>query len=409
MRILFLTTQLPYPPISGGVIKSWRLVEHWYNTAQVKVICPLKTSDVDHVKDLRFKLPGLELYCPFHDRPRNPFNLFKSYFLSPTLNAYRNKNSAIQEKVRDWSTECDIIFVDHYEMGQYIPHQCQAKVVLHEHNAEFIMWQRMAEIEKNPLIKLILMIEAFRIKKAELRFAKLSDLILAAPNDLDELKKIGVDAYKCQPTYHLGDDFMLKYSDIQFDQTEEALLFIGTLTWEANIDGLLWFLSKVWPLLLKKLPNLKFYIVGKNPDKRIVKSVSGFPNIILTGFVEDLEPYYQKSRVFVIPLRFGSGIKVKLLNALYRGIPSVTTAIGIEGLQIEKGKHLFSTENPAEHAHAVLTLMQQKGIWENMRDAARNKARYYTYDHLLAKHDEELAKLIFPSGDVEEESTRAAV
>lgn len=394
MRILFLTTQLPYPPVSGGVIKSWRLIKHFSDKHDVVLVCPLKNDDEASLPAFKAALPGVEVFAvPVH-RPRTPLNLLRSYLFSETLNVYRNRDKRLSRKAAETAENADLIFVDHYETGQFVPSATRAKVVLHEHNAEYVMWERLAEIEGSFLKKIILRAEASRIKKTELNYALRADLVLAAPNDISELKKLGVPESKMKETYHLGEDEMLDLPDIEFEETEKSLLFVGTLTWEANVDGLLWFLREVWPALIDKTPDLRFYIVGKNPDERIVKAVSSQPNITLTGFVEDLEPYHKKGRVFVIPLRFGSGIKVKLLNALYRGIPVVTTHIGTEGLTAEHGVHLYSSTDSRAQCEHITELLNDRVKWEAMRDAARKAALKYTWSALLKDHDEALNELL---------------
>ncbi|MGB6037119.1 MAG: glycosyltransferase family 4 protein, partial [Cryomorphaceae bacterium] len=134
--------------------------------------------------------------------------------------------------------------------------------------------------------------------------------------------------------------------------------------------------------------NIHFYIVGKNPDQRLISRAQKYDSVELTGFVEELEPYFKKARAFVIPLRFGSGIKVKLLNAMYRGIPTVTTPIGTEGLEVEYGKDLFCTHSEKEQIESISTLIGSKAIWEDMRDRSRSVAKKYTWKKLLSDHDE---------------------
>ncbi|HKK39207.1 MAG TPA: glycosyltransferase [Cryomorphaceae bacterium] len=393
MKILFLTTQLPYPPVSGGVIKTWNLVKHW-SSNELMLACALKEGEEKHLEEFRKQVPEVDVFAVPFDRKRTPLNLLRSYFTAPSLNVYRNYNKQLSDQIKQWAPRCDLIFVDHYEMGQYVPKSYDKPVILHEHNAEFVMWERLAEIEKNPLKKALIQLEASRIKKAEKMYANDASVVLAAPNDIEELAGIGVDRSKLKPTYHLGEDFLLQRADLEFDQTEKALLFVGTLTWEANIDGLIWFLDKVYPAVLKLHPDIRFYIVGKNPDQRLVSRAKNIDSVELTGFVEDLEPYFKKARAFVIPLRFGSGIKVKLLNAMYRGIPIVTTPIGTEGLDVVSGRDLFCTQSEKEQVAALTKLMESKSAWESLRDHSRAMAKNYTWKKLLRDHDEVINSLI---------------
>jgi len=393
MNILFLTTQLPYPPVSGGVIKTWNLVRHWSKSG-LKLICALKPGEEQHLEEFLAQVPEIEHFMIPFEKKRTPLNLLKSYLSAPTLNVYRNFHPELKQKADEWSQKCDAIFIDHYEMGQYVPKDFKGKVILHQHNAEYVMWERLAEIEKNPIKKALIQLESNRIKKAEKAYSDRSSLVFAAPNDIEELASIGVSRDKMEPTYHLGEDFLLDSRDIQFEETEKCLLFVGTLTWEANIDGLLWFLDQVYPKVLEAHPDLKFYIVGKNPDPRLIAKAEKFPSIELTGFVQELEPYFQKARAFVIPLRFGSGIKVKLLNAMYRGIPVVTTPIGTEGLDVKSGKDLFCTSEIEGQVNGIDTLLTDQSTWTNLRDNSRSIAKNYTWKKLLSDHDKKIESLL---------------
>lgn len=393
MKILFLTTQLPYPPVSGGVIKTWNLVKHW-SSSELMLVCALKEGEEKHLPEFHEKVPDVNLFTIPFDRKRTPLNLLRSYFTAPSLNVFRNYNKQLDEKIKQWAPECDLIFVDHYEMGQYVPKSFKKPVVLHEHNAEFVMWERLAEIEKNPIKKAVIKLEASRIKRTERLYAENASVVFAAPNDIEELAEIGVDRNKLKPTYHLGEDFLLESPNLEFSETENALLFVGTLTWEANIDGLIWFLDEIYPSVVKNHPDIHFYIVGKNPDQRLISRAQKFESVELTGFVEELEPYFKKARAFVIPLRFGSGIKVKLLNAMYRGIPIVTTPIGTEGLEVVSGRDLFCTQSEKEQVEAISTLLESKSIWESLRDNSREIAKNYTWKKLLNDHDEVINSLI---------------
>ncbi|MDA0974208.1 MAG: glycosyltransferase [Bacteroidetes bacterium] len=394
MRILFLTTQLPYPPKSGGLIKSWRLLEHWSRVFEVGLMHPLKQGDKDYLSD--FLSSGISLkehfYIPL-EVDRSGWNLMMSYLGHRTLNVFRNYSRDFRDKVSEVIQSYDVLFLDHYEMGQYIPDDCSIPVIFHEHNAEYMMWSRLAEIEQNPIKRSVIQLEAFRIKKAESAYAERATQIWAAPNDQIELKKLGIEVEKMVTTYHLGEDDMLDAPELKFQETERRILFIGTLTWEANIDGLLWFIENVWPII-EKDRTIHFDIIGKNPDERLLNFAKGKERIHFHGFVEELESFYKRSRVFIVPLRFGSGIKVKLLNAMYRGLPTVTTEIGTEGLDIREGDEIFQTHKAETYAEKVLLLMNDEPVWSSMSKNSRRKARRYSWKELLDEHDKSLEQLM---------------
>jgi len=383
-KTLFLTPTLPFPPHSGGVIKSNKLVDFLSDEYNLSVACLLKNDDNKHVAEFQQKYKLDDFISLELNIPRTAKNFFLSNLQGIPLNLYRNKSSEFKAKIKQVANDYDVIFCDHYVMFQYIPKDYKGKIILHEHNCEYLIWKRYADIEKSIPKKMALLNQAYRIKKYEQEICKKANIILAAPNDIDELVNIGAARNKFYDTYHLGDDTLLSEPNLIFDQTEKVLLYIGTLSWEANIDGLIWFFNDIWKKITEQHADVKLYIVGKNPDVRLQTFAAKDNRIILNGFVENVEPYFQKARAFITPLRFGSGIKVKIINSLYRGIPTVTTAIGTEGLKVKDGEHIFIKDNPTDYADAINTLLTNKEIWEKLSVNSRKIAnQYYTWNYVL--------------------------
>ena len=383
-KILFLTPTLPYPPVSGGVIKSNKVVHFLSERYELTVACLLKNEDTQHRAAFQTTVQLSNFISEELNVPRTAKNLVLSNLQGIPLNLFRNKSAAFKQKVNAVIHQYDVVFCDHYVMFQYIPDNYKGRIVLHEHNCEYLIWKRYAGIEKSLPKKLALLNQASRIKKYERQICRKADVILAAPNDIEELVKIGADKLKFLETYHLGDDSLLEQENLQFQPDNYTLLYIGTLSWEANIDGLLWFYKDIFPLLKKKNPAIKLRIIGRHPDERLIRIAENDKDIILEGFVEELEPYFRDSNVFITPLRFGSGIKVKVVNSLYMGIPCVTTSIGAEGLKTEDGEHMFIKDSPQEFADAINLLLTNKTIWDKISNNAKALARkYYTWDYVL--------------------------
>lgn len=383
-KILFLTPTLPYPPVSGGVLKSNKVVHFLSERYELSIACLLKNEDTQHRAAFQTTVQLNNFISEELNVPRTAKNLVLSNLQGIPLNLFRNKSAAFKQKVNAVIHQYDVVFCDHYVMFQYIPENFKGKIVLHEHNCEYLIWKRYAGIEKSLPKKLALLNQASRIKKYERQICRKADVILAAPNDIEELVKIGADKQKFLETYHLGDDSLLEQENLQFQPDNYTLLYIGTLSWEANIDGLLWFYKDIFPLLKKKNPAIKLRIIGRHPDERLIRIAENDKDIILEGFVEELEPYFRDSNVFITPLRFGSGIKVKVVNSLYMGIPCVTTSIGAEGLKTEDGEHIYIKDSPQEFADAINLLLTNKTIWDKISNNAKALARkYYTWDYVL--------------------------
>jgi glycosyltransferase involved in cell wall biosynthesis len=394
IKILFLTTQLPYPPNSGGTVKSWNYVNHLSKKNELHVGCLLKNDDSKHEKSFQENIQLKSYFSTALEIGRSPLNLLKSYFQSPCLNAFRNYSKKFAEQVIKSAQLVDIIVVDHYEVFQYVPQHFSGKVVMHTHNAEFMLWQRMSELSINPIKKIILKIEANRVKKYEKEIFESSDLIFSTPSDIELYYKQGFNTTKHHVTFHLGNDKLLDLQDLNFNETENAISFMGTLCWEPNIDGLVWFIKEVWPLVKEINPEVIFYIMGKSPDDRIIKAINHDSNIILTGFVKELDTYLKKTRAYIAPLRFGSGMKVKVLEGLYRGVPTVATTVAAEGLEVKNKCDIFINDEPIAFAKSCLELLNNESKWNQFRDNSRKIAQErYTWKDLFHRMDESMKTL----------------
>lgn len=385
-KVLLITTQVPYPPNSGGVIKTWRMVEHFSAHFDLTVFALEKPGEAQGKKELELHLPEIKLESVPHFTPRNVLTLMRSYAQGKTINQLRNYNPIAQKRINELAVDQDVIIVDHFEMFQYVDTRAKSKVIFHEHNAEFVLWERYAAVSTHPLKRLLLSIESKRIKSAELSACLHSDMVWAAPDDIKKLEERHQElGEKFKETYHLGEDELLNLPELSFQPEKRDLLFVGTLSWEANIDGLVHFLHHIFPHVLKEVSNCTFHIVGKKADQRIIEAAKPHgENVHIAGFQEDLEPYFLKCAAIVLPLRFGSGMKVKFLNALYRGIPVVTTEVGTESIQVENNQTTLVAHDDAKFAQDCIRIMTDESLWNRISRNSRKLAweKYQWAPHL---------------------------
>ena len=385
-KLLFISPELPFPPQSGGKVKTMKLIQTLAERYRITFASPLKSEDTRHLSAFEDISPcDGHLHAPV-DVPRNALNLLASYRQGWPLNVRRTLDRGLQQRVAAIARDHDIIVLDHYEVFPYLPRDYDGLVIYHAHNAYFKMWERYASLPGNPAMRLASRLEASRVRRYEAAVANRAGLVFAAPNDARELVAAGVDAEKIRDTYHLGDDSQLVLPELCYEDTSKKLMYVGFLGWEPNVQGLLWFLGEVWPLLQQKHPDLRFDIVGKNPDKRLQAAVAHHPGITLTGYVPDLQTVYRDSRVSVAPLLFGSGMKVKVLDAMARGIPTVTTSVGAEGIEVENGRHLLVEDDPLCMAQRIDQLLDDPGLWQELQTASRELVRErYTWRRLFSE------------------------
>ena len=383
-KLLFISPELPFPAQSGGKVKTLKLVQSLAERYRVTFVSPLKLEDAHYSEEFA-RVSGCvrHVHAPV-DVPRNARNLLYSYAQGWPLNVRRTLDRGLQRQVGALADAHDVVVLDHYEVLPYLPEDYAGLVVYHAHNAYFKIWERYATQPGNPAMRLAAYLEAHRVRRFEAAVAGRADLVFAAPNDSRELVAAGVPADKIQDTYHLGDDTQLALPELRFEDTCEKLMYVGFLGWEPNVQGLLWFIENVWPMLEERHPALCFDIVGKNPGERLQAAVADRPAIRLTGYVADLQTVYRDSRVSVAPLLFGSGMKVKVLDAMARGIPTVTTTVGAEGIEVEDRVQLMIADDPSDMADRIGELLTDRKIWEQLQGASRALIRrQYTWQRLL--------------------------
>ncbi|WP_342618751.1 glycosyltransferase [Rhodoferax sp. GW822-FHT02A01] len=150
-----------------------------------------------------------------------------------------------------------------------------------------------------------------------------------------------------------------------------TVVFTGSMDWTANIDGVQYFLNEVWPLILRRQPNARFVVVGRNPPNMLKALGQSARNVEFTGFVDDVRPYVHAAHAFVIPLLVGGGTRIKAFEAMAMGCPIVSTSLGTEGLGAEPERHFLERDGAQPMADAVLALLEDAALRQRISSEAR--------------------------------------
>lgn len=306
-------------------------------------------------------------------KPRNWKVYVQSMFASLPLSVWRNHSDAFLRLCAELKTQAwDVVYADHWLVWPAARMFSGAKTVLHLHNAEHMLFARAAEKQKMP-VKLALIIEAYRSASYLRRACHEADEVhYLSSADLDEMNKVG-SARKSlvfNPT--------VEVEPRRFGTFGGDILFAGTLTWLPNEEGLGWFVETVAPMLPQ---SLKLNILGGEPTAALrAREQSGRGcEIRWHGRVPSVTPFYEDASVFVAPLLSGSGIKIKILNALSHGLPVVTTSIGIEGFPREWRDCIHVADSPEEFARAVELLTTDRNAWDRASaEAQAYVGRYFS-------------------------------
>lgn len=162
-----------------------------------------------------------------------------------------------------------------------------------------------------------------------------------------------------------------------------TVVFTGVMDWAANIDGIEFFLADVWPLVKARIPQARLVVVGRNPPASLINAASAMPDVNVTGFVDDVRPYVRDAHAFVIPLRVGGGTRIKAFEAMAMGCPVVSTAIGIEGLDIVDEVHYLRADAASDLADALVRVLQDADLRLRLSRAARRLVEEH-FGHAVA-------------------------
>ncbi|WP_138496197.1 glycosyltransferase [Paenibacillus pinistramenti] len=250
-----------------------------------------------------------------------------------------------------------------------------AKMIYFGHDLHFLREMRNYELTKNPnLIK-----SSEEWKKIEFSLFNDADVIhVVGSYEQSFLQK----EFANKPIRNIPlfpyEQLYAEDHDIETFDSRKDLLFVGGFNHTPNYDGILWFLNEVFNEIKKQLPDVKLYIVGSNPPEDL--KARSTDDVIVTGFVsdEELERYYNRSRLVIVPLRYGAGVKGKLVEALYYQVPVITTSIGSEGLE-EPEKVMTIADDAQKFAHSVIQLYQDESKWRASSEASGQYiAKYFT-------------------------------
>jgi len=385
MKILIISPFLPYPPDDGDKIRLFNLILRIAQKHEVSIV-----SFVSSLKEERF-IPELKKYCSqveivlMKERSKlgKLYGVIQCLVSGEPLESKFAFDNEMKEKIRKLvlAQHFDIIQIEHMFMAPYIkviPKPCDAKIIIVIHNIGFIQFYRMFKIEKKLDTKIRYFINWVMMKKWEVRVLEnfyicitvsfINKKILNSINPKLDISVIqnGVDVDKYRP--------------LPINSGTKNILFIGFMDYVANHDAALYFYNEIFPIIKKKIPYSKFFIVGKKP-KQEIRALTKDKNVIVTGYVEDVRSYYQDCDVSVMPLRAGGGTRLKILEAMALGRPVISTSIGCEGLDVIEGHHLLIANDAKQFAEKTLRLLSDRNLYKCIvREARQLVVARYSWD-----------------------------
>jgi glycosyltransferase involved in cell wall biosynthesis len=419
MHILFLTQIIPYPPDAGPKVKTWHVLRYLaskgYRVTLASFVRPEEEEHVDAIREVcqevytvpihRSKVMDISYWVRSHFSGR-PF-LIERDDLAEMRDLVKQilKQEAVDVIHADQLTMAQFALSEHVNYGGFpnektngsgLDYEKRPYLVFDAHNAVWTIVERMRQ-NAPWYLKPIAGIEEQRVKRYEGMVISKFDHTLAVTEPDRKALEEAVDLF----TDGVGDfENSITVVPIAVDTTKlqpvvrkpgsENIVTLGTLHYPPNADGIRWFAQEVFPLILEEKPDATLTIIGKNPPADFYQLQNKYPQKVeVTGYVEDLTPYLEKAALMVIAVRAGGGMRVRILEAFARGMPVVTTTVGLEGIEARSGEEILVEDDPAGFAQATLRLFEDEALGFSLAEKGRMLAEsHYDWQVVLTKMDE---------------------
>jgi len=378
-KILLLSAFFPSPAAdSAGVLDAHYILRELCRKHEVTLLSFASAEDRKH-------LPGLQTMCRevvALDPPALPRSAL--YFLYtglsfasqlPAIARMSHSKPMVQAlRQRIASGGFDLVHVEFTQMAHYVEFIDGVPAILDESDIAFVRRERFAQTTDSRAARLLLNWDTRKLKEYEIRYGgRFQGILVRTDHDRQFLQSLvpGARIEVFPPWVDLS-----FAGRVREEPQEENLLFYGAMWRPANEQAVSYFLKQIFPTIRVSNPAVKFSVLGSRPSERL-RRMQG-EKVRVTGYAEDVAPYYSRACVVVVPLLSGSGIKGKIVQALACGKPVVTTSVGAEGIPGAERDGLFVRDDPQSFAECVRWLLEQRR-YLGFREPARQFVRRF-YD-----------------------------
>ena len=396
MKILFLNKRLLFPLNFGGNIRTLNVLRYlaqWHDVTYVSNIQPGEEGYAAQMRELGLRLETI----PWRETPRASWrfwaklaaNLGSVYPYSANKEYDRRLRQKVDELLSQESYDlviCDFVQISRNVMGLTSPPR-----ILFQHNVEAQIFERHAHSDRNWLRRRYMGLQWKKMRRFEDSAGRQYDAVIAISNqDRDKFETdYGWDHVHVIDTA-VNTEF---FSPNGQAEQQDRLVFVGSLDWLPNQDGVRHFVERIWPEVLRRRPEATFQIVGRNPP-RSLERLEETPGVELVGSVPDVRPYVGNASVFVVPLLVGGGTRLKIFEAMAMGKAVVSTSLGAEGLPVTNGEHIQLADSPENFAARVVELLEDATRRREQADRGRRLILQNFSAETVARQFEEICQSV---------------
>ncbi|HYE85109.1 MAG TPA: glycosyltransferase family 4 protein [Vicinamibacterales bacterium] len=361
MKILWVKMGGLWPPTSGGRTRSLKLITELSRRHEVTVVTTHAEDDdpdglVAELRGCR-RVISFDYSVPKRGSRMFPFTVARSWLSSDPVDLWKWRVSAVRDCVRELvdSGSVDVCVADFLFAVNNVPLRQGTPVILFEHNVEYLIWKRLADLERSPWRKALLSVEWRKLRSREAVACRNADLTIAvSAHDRDRLASLAPGAAIDWIPTGVDTDYFTPDGN---RERPNHIVFSGSMDWHPNDDAVRYFLADILPKVRREIPAATFSIVGRNPSAALTEAAAA-GGASVSGTLDDIRPAIAEASLCVVPLRAGSGTRLKIFEALSMGKALVSTSLGAEGLDITSGMHYLEADGAQPFADAVVALLK---------------------------------------------------
>ena len=371
MKILQLCNKPPYPPVDGGTMAMNSITKGLLcQGCEVKVL----TVETDKHPVRRERIPdeylaqtGVE--SVYVDLGVKPLPAAGAMLCGESYHVKRYVSEAFAAKLREVleKERFDIVHVESIFLTPYVPlirKHSDAKIILRAHNVEHLIWKRVAQSCRNSLKRWYLKHLSLTLRAYELEHLNDYDgIVCITKNDADVFREVG-----CRKPI-VSIPFGVDPGEVpSVDVEPDSRFHIGAMDWLPNQESVRWLLDEVWPVVHREVPQAKLYLAGrKMPAQWMNAQIEG---VSVIGEVPDAMYFIGSKKINVVPLLSGSGIRVKIIEAMSIGKTVITTTVGAQGIDYTDGENILIADTPEQFAQQIKRCLEDDAFCSRVGEAA---------------------------------------
>lgn len=388
MKILFLAQRVPYPPNKGDKLRSFNEIKYLSRNHTISLVCL-----ADYADDLQYREQLLACCAsvdivfnhPIRSRLKALLALFSSLPLTLAHFYSHRLQSIVSRKLKE--ERFDLIFVYCSSMAQYVAQVDDIPRVIDFVDVDSEKWNQYARYARFPM-SFVYRVESQRMREYERWIAAhFQHGFLVSDKEAEDFRQLVTPSAKVTGIANGVD--LDAFHPVTAPYEPHTIVFSGAMDYFANVDAVTWFVEDILPLIRRQIPEVIFYIVGSKPTDAVRKLADRHPNIVVTGFVDRVQPYLQRAAVCVAPMRIARGVQNKILEAMAAGIPVVTTSLGFEGIVADAGSALVLADDTSQFANQVVKIMEDQRYRLDLSQKGRTAAElHYRWETNLVRLEE---------------------